>query len=173
MGVISGVNISHRCRRSFSTFKNAFPCSMTDRHRRIEGQFGLAMADERSKMSVDRSFGKQTRYKESGSNENWQYCSQEEILIPIPSNMSLADITADWYRNITADPVWKEEGLAECANASEKRTAAPRSCRGELPLQWSFKGAWCDGVSYDCADRSDEGNCAGKEKKEANTEVGS
>ena len=87
--------------------------------------------------------------------------------------MSLSDISADWYRDITADPVWKEEGLAECANASETITAAPRPCSGELPLQWSYEGAWCEGSLYHCADRSDEGDCAGKEKKEANTEVGS
>ena len=87
--------------------------------------------------------------------------------------MSLADISADWYRNFTADPVWKEQGLAECANASEKITGAPRPCNGGLTLQWARKGDWCDGIDYHCADRSDEGDCAGKEQEGANTLVGS
>ena len=88
--------------------------------------------------------------------------------------MTLADITADsWYRDITAHPVWKEEGLAECANATEKNAGAPRPCSGDLPLQWARKDFWCDGIYYDCADRSDEGDCAGKEQQEAYTQVGS
>ena len=89
--------------------------------------------------------------------------------------MSLADISADssWYRDITAHPVWKEEGLAECANKAEKITSAPSPCTGELPLQWATKGDWCEGTWYNCADRSDEGDCAGKEQQGANTAVGS
>ena len=89
--------------------------------------------------------------------------------------MSLADISADWYRKITADPVWKES-LAECANATDERdprTYAPRPCNGDLPLQWATKQDWCDERFYDCADRSDEGDCAGKEQQGANTVVGS
>ena len=87
--------------------------------------------------------------------------------------MSLSDISAEWYRNITADPVWKEEGLAECANATDPKTAAPRPCSGDLTLQWAQKGDWCEGKFYECADRSDEGDCAGKEQQEANTYVSS
>ena len=86
--------------------------------------------------------------------------------------MSLADISADWYRKITADPVWKES-LAECANATDERRGAPWPCTGDLPLQWTDKGRYCDGGFYECADRSDEGDCAGKEQQGEYTYVSS
>ena len=75
----------------------------------------------------------------------------------------LSDNPSTWYRDITTDPVW--EALADCANASEKRPAAPRPCNGFLPLQWAHKGAWCEKDFYECVDRSDKGDCAGKRLK--------
>ena len=61
--------------------------------------------------------------------------------------------------DITTDPIW--EGLAECGNLSLQATIGPRPCAGFLSLQWVEKRGWCDKHSYNCADRSDEGGCAG------------
>ena len=76
-----------------------------------------------------------------------------------------------WYRDITIDPTMK--GLADCANKSAQGITAPRPCNGFLPIQWTENGDWCDHTAYNCADRSDEGNCASKSRQQENTLVGS
>ena len=62
-------------------------------------------------------------------------------------------ISPSWYRDFTTNPIWKE--IESC----QQDALILRHCKGFLPLQWTTNISFCDKISYQCVDRSDEGDC--------------
>ena len=58
-------------------------------------------------------------------------------------------------------PFWQK--TLQCRKYETYNT--PRACRGFVPLQRSYSGTMrCNLVGYECVDRSDQGDCSGREK---------
>ena len=78
--------------------------------------------------------------------------------------LPFTDISTSWYRDFTTNSIWKD--LKRCHQSGVTNSQTLRPCEGFLPLQWTQSGRLCDKGLYNCADRSDEGDCRGiKDKK--------
>ena len=78
--------------------------------------------------------------------------------------LPFADKSNSWYKDFVTNPIWKD--LKGCQQSGAPYGVYSLPCGGFLLLQWTASYLFCDNVSYNCADRSDEGDCGGiKDKK--------
>ena len=71
-----------------------------------------------------------------------------------------SDLSTTWYSDYMTSPAWQK--ILKCSIFEANITM--RACRGFLPLQrTTLVEMRCNFGGYECVDRSDQGDCSGRE----------